>query len=128
MLNHSNAAVDFAREDIDLAVTYGRGDWRDVVADPVLSLDFFPVRCPAYMEGETSLTNPDNLRHYTLLHDADDQNRSDWLHTAALPNVRVHDMRHTFGHRLRATGVSFEDLQDLLGHKCERNDDALLCT
>jgi integrase len=34
--------------------------------------------------------------------------------------VRVHDLRHTFGHRLRAAGVSFEDRQDLLGHKSER--------
>jgi integrase len=34
--------------------------------------------------------------------------------------VRVHDLRHTFGHRLRAAGVSFEDRQDLLGHKSDR--------
>ena len=39
---------------------------------------------------------------------------------ANLSNVRVHDLRHTFGHRLRAAGVSFEDRQDLLGHKSER--------
>ncbi len=39
---------------------------------------------------------------------------------ASLPSVRVHDLRHTFGHRLRAAGVSFEDRQDLLGHKSER--------
>ncbi len=34
--------------------------------------------------------------------------------------LRVHDMRHTFGRRLRAAGVSFEDRQDLLGHKSDR--------
>lgn len=39
---------------------------------------------------------------------------------AGLPHVRVHDLRHTFGHRLRAAGVSFEDRQDLLGHKSFR--------
>jgi integrase len=32
-----------------------------------------------------------------------------------LPQVRVHDMKHTFGRRLRAAGVSFEDRQDSLG-------------
>lgn len=37
-----------------------------------------------------------------------------------LPEVRVHDLRHTFGYRLRQAGVSFEDRQDLLGHKSER--------
>ena len=39
---------------------------------------------------------------------------------AGLPMVRVHDLRHTFGHRLRAAGVSYEDRQDLLGHKSGR--------
>jgi integrase len=34
--------------------------------------------------------------------------------------VRVHDLKHTFGRRLRATGVSFEDRQHLLGHKSGR--------
>ncbi len=37
-----------------------------------------------------------------------------------LPDVRVHDLKHTFGRRLRAAGVSFEDRQDLLGHKSQR--------
>jgi len=39
---------------------------------------------------------------------------------AGLPQVRVHDLKHTFGRRLRAAGVSFEDRQDLLGHKSGR--------
>ena len=34
--------------------------------------------------------------------------------------VRVHDLKHTFGRRLRAAGVSFEDRQDLLGHRSGR--------
>lgn len=39
---------------------------------------------------------------------------------AGLKEVRVHDLKHTFGRRLRAAGVSFEDRQDLLGHKSGR--------
>ena len=38
----------------------------------------------------------------------------------ALRQVRVHDLKHTFGRRLRAAGVSFEDRQDLLGHRSGR--------
>jgi integrase len=34
---------------------------------------------------------------------------------AAFRSIRVHDLKHTFGRRLRAAGVSFEDRQDLLG-------------
>ena len=39
---------------------------------------------------------------------------------ADLQHVRVHDLKHTFGRRLRAAGVSFEDRQDLLGHRSGR--------
>jgi integrase len=39
---------------------------------------------------------------------------------AGLPQLRVHDLKHTFGRRLRAAGISFEDRQDLLGHKSGR--------
>jgi integrase len=39
---------------------------------------------------------------------------------AGLHQVRVHDLKHTFGRRLRAASVSFEDRQDLLGHRSGR--------
>ena len=39
---------------------------------------------------------------------------------AGLEFVRVHDLKHTFGRRLRSVGVSFEDRQDLLGHRSGR--------
>jgi integrase len=48
---------------------------------------------------------------------------SGWIRArnkAGLPQVRVHDLKHTFGRRLRAAGVSFEDRQDLLGHRSGR--------
>ena len=50
-------------------------------------------------------------------------NNSCWQHArtrVGLSFVRVHDLKHTFGRRLRAAGVSHEDRQDLLGHKSGR--------
>lgn len=50
-------------------------------------------------------------------------NNSAWRkarRAVGLDGVRVHDLRHTFGMRLRAAGVSLEDRQDLLGHKSGR--------
>jgi integrase len=50
-------------------------------------------------------------------------NNSGWQHArtrVGLSFVRVHDLKHTFGRRLRAAGVSYEDRQDLLGHKSGR--------
>jgi integrase len=49
-----------------------------------------------------------------------------WEQQTGLPappgfrRIRVHDLKHTFGRRLRAAGVSFEDRQDLHGHKSGR--------
>ena len=34
-----------------------------------------------------------------------------------MPHLRVHDLRHTFGRRLRAVGVPLETRKVLFGHK-----------
>jgi len=86
-LRHSNEPADFARQPIDLAITYGKGDWPGVVADKLLSIDFFPVCAPAYMRGEHALTDIGNLRYHTLLHDGDFQNWSDWLRLADVTGI-----------------------------------------
>jgi len=39
---------------------------------------------------------------------------------AGFRSLRVHDLKHTFGHRLRATGVGFEDRKTLLGYKSDQ--------
>jgi integrase len=36
---------------------------------------------------------------------------------AGFRSIRVHDLKHTYGHRLRTAGVGFEDRKLLLGHK-----------
>lgn len=38
-----------------------------------------------------------------------------------LPDVRVHDVRHTYGKRVPAADVPEEDRKDLLGHKSGRS-------
>ncbi|MEX0951862.1 MAG: site-specific integrase [Gammaproteobacteria bacterium] len=56
-------------------------------------------------------------------HSITNMNNTAWQNArkrAGLSQVRVHDLKHTFGRRLRAAGVSYEDRQDLLGHKSGR--------
>jgi integrase len=61
--------------------------------------------------------------HYVFAYDGDPMKRmlnSAWKKARAralLEQVRVHDLKHTYSRRLRASGVSFEDRQDLLGHR-----------
>jgi LysR family glycine cleavage system transcriptional activator len=86
-LKHSNDPVDFRRSNIDLAITYGRGDWPDVVAEKILCLDFFPICAPEYVRDDYPLHDVENLRHYTLLHDATYDNWSAWLRLAGAVSV-----------------------------------------
>ena len=88
-LYHAHPAVEFDREEIDIAVTYGKGDWPGVVADPILSLDFYPVCTPAFMSNDRPLSNIDNLRYYSLLHDANYECWSDWLRLAKLDGINA---------------------------------------
>lgn len=61
-------------------------------------------------------------RHRGYLRPMYQMNTKSWQSARRRANVpvRVHDLKHTFGRRLRAAGVSFEDRQDLLGHKSGR--------
>jgi LysR family glycine cleavage system transcriptional activator len=88
-LYHAHPAVDFGREDIDVAVTYGKGDWPGVVADPLLSLDFFPVCTPSFMNNDKPLRDINNLRYYTLLHDASYECWTDWVKLAELDDINT---------------------------------------
>lgn len=86
-LFHAHAAVDFEREEIDVAVTYGKGNWPGVVADRLLSLDFFPVCSPTFLHTDKPLTCIDNLRYYALLHDGDNECWRDWLELAGATGI-----------------------------------------
>jgi len=41
----------------------------------------------------------------------------DWPEVEAFSNVRIHDLKHTYGRRLRAVGVHNETRKALLGHR-----------
>ena len=86
-LFHTHGAVDFEREEIDIAVTYGKGDWSGVVVDKLLSLDFFPVCAPSFLHNDKPLNDIGNLRYYALLHDANYECWRDWLKLAGIDDI-----------------------------------------
>lgn len=79
--------MDFEREEIDLAVTYGRGDWQGVESTPVMTLDFFPVASPAWLANHGALDKPEQLLKVTLLHDADPYCWNEWLREAGVKGI-----------------------------------------
>jgi LysR family glycine cleavage system transcriptional activator len=86
-LYHTHGAVDFEREEIDIAVTYGKGDWPGVVVEKLLSLDFFPVCSPSFLSNDKPLTDLGNLRYYALLLDANYECWGDWLRLAGIDDI-----------------------------------------
>ena len=82
----STHLVDFRREEVDVAVRYGRGDWPGLRTQWLMAEDIFPVCSPALMTGEKPLRRPEDLVHHTLLHTT--VGREDWqlwLTAAGLP-------------------------------------------
>jgi LysR family glycine cleavage system transcriptional activator len=61
--------VDFAREDVDVGIRYGKGAYPGLDTTLLLTEEVFPVCAPALMAGERPLRRLDDLRHHTLLHD-----------------------------------------------------------
>ena len=82
-LLHSNSPVNFYREDIDLAITYGSGDWPGVVSARLLDSDYFPICSPELLDGLGSC----DLREHTLLHDARYDEWENWLKLAGMPDI-----------------------------------------
>src|ERR1700682_6545253 len=64
--------TDFNRDDVDIAVRYGRGVWaNDLRVDLLMRESMFPVCSPKLLEGPIPLNSISDLRHHTLLTDYD---------------------------------------------------------
>lgn len=62
--------VDFARENVDIAIRFGRGDWAGLHADLLMRQDVFPVCSPGLLkDGPHPLKAPEDLRYHVLLHE-----------------------------------------------------------
>lgn len=85
--------LNFAQDEFDLAIRYGRGNYSNLHSELCLAVEVFPVCSPALMTGEQPLLTPADLKHHTLLHDGstyvDGSNPhwSTWLQHANVPDV-----------------------------------------
>lgn len=69
-LDVTERLVDFAREEVDLGVRYGRGVYRDLESELLLEEQVFPVCSPLLLDGAAPLRRPADLARHTLIHDA----------------------------------------------------------
>ncbi|MZR32431.1 transcriptional regulator GcvA [Sneathiella litorea] len=102
-LSASDHLTDFNREDVDVVIRYGHGNYPGLRVDKILTEEvMFPVCSPSLLEGENPLRTPADLKYHTLLHD---DMRIDWQAWLAMAGVMDVDPKR---------GPSFNDSSMLL--------------
>ena len=87
-LHAVDALVDFARDDVDVAIRYGRGTWPGLRIDKLRDENVFPVCSPALLSGPQPLTQPSDLANHSLLHEAAVPiDWRTWLAAAGVPQI-----------------------------------------
>ncbi len=81
--------VDFATNDVDMAVRHGTGDWPEFHVVPLAQEEIFPVCSPTLLESGPPLRSPADLENHVLLHDL---SRNDWPLWFAAANVEPIDV------------------------------------
>lgn len=86
-LHHSIQVTDFARDEVDMAVRWGRGVWPGVESVYLMHAAITPVCSPALLEGPHAIRAPADLAHHALLHGEDFEEWAEWLTTAGVEVV-----------------------------------------
>lgn len=81
------AAVDFATEDIDVAVQWSYGPQPGLRCEPFLETAIYPVASPSLLRNGPPIGCSDDLRHYTLLRAEVDDLWPQWLALAGATQV-----------------------------------------
>jgi LysR family transcriptional regulator, glycine cleavage system transcriptional activator len=79
--------IDFAREDFDLAIRHGDGNWPSLHVTRLCVEELFPVCSPALARGRRVLRSPADLKHHTLLHINERRDWGAWLEAADVSDV-----------------------------------------
>jgi LysR family transcriptional regulator, glycine cleavage system transcriptional activator len=74
--------VDFAREDVDLAIRHGDGQWPELDAVNLSAEELFPVCSPSLLTSRGGLHEPEDVLRFPLLHLDARSDWSRWLETA----------------------------------------------
>ncbi|MGI9373989.1 MAG: transcriptional regulator GcvA [Hyphomicrobiales bacterium] len=60
--------TNFADDDVNAVIRFGSGPYNDLYAEQMLHEKVVAICSPSLLKGEHSVSNPDNLRHHTLIH------------------------------------------------------------
>lgn len=66
-LSTSEALIDFTRESVDVAIRSGDGNWRGLIADKLLDVDFTPMLSPKLAESIGGIHKPEDLMKLPII-------------------------------------------------------------
>jgi LysR family glycine cleavage system transcriptional activator len=76
--------VDFAREEVDLAVRHGEGDWPGLDAVMLSAEQMFPVCSPKLLSGKRRSSKPADILKFPLIHTGSRDWWAKWLQAAGI--------------------------------------------
>jgi LysR family glycine cleavage system transcriptional activator len=85
----AKAHVDFAGQDVDVAIRHGDGRWPGLHVTRLCAEELFPVCSPALIKGRGALRSPADLARQTLLHFEGPQDWTRWLEAAGISGIDV---------------------------------------
>jgi len=81
----ATALVDFRRDNVDVGIRLGMGDYPGLFVEKLMGETYFPVCAPGFQQGQLP-QRPADLLNLPLLR-SDDEPWSEWFKSAGLPNV-----------------------------------------
>jgi LysR family glycine cleavage system transcriptional activator len=87
----SNDPVDFHRQDIDVAIRWGNGEWPGVRANRLAAETIVAVASPELVDRTAPIATIADLRHYVLLQIIDQPLWTDWVDFHGYPTCKYKD-------------------------------------
>src|SRR3981189_1645819 len=81
--------VDFAREDVDLAVRHGDGSWPGLDVARLSTEQLFAVCSPKLLKGRQRISKPSDVLKFPLLHLDDRKDWAKWLGAAGVADAEL---------------------------------------
>lgn len=81
--------VDFAREEVDIAVRHGDGSWDGLYVERLCAEQLFAVCSPNLATGRKRMRTPEDLLKFPLLHLDTRKDWSRWLEAAGIVGVEL---------------------------------------
>lgn len=122
------ALADFRRDDVDVAIRFGAGQYPGLRSDKLFSDTVAPMCSPRLTSGRAALKRPADLPRFTLLHDDSlnaDSTATDWaswLKAAGVDDPNPHRGPH-FNHSDHALQAAINGLGVVLGRRALAEDD-----